>query len=64
MRLDKTKINLLMAVKELSVTEIARRCGKTKQRVSCIFNSINVAPKTAGMIAKALEVDVTEIIEQ
>lgn len=64
MRLDKTKINLLMAVKELSVTEIARRCGKTKQRVSCIFNSINVAPKTAGMIAKALEVDVTEIIKQ
>ena len=64
MKLDKTKINLLMAVKELSVTEIARRCGKTKQRVSCIFNSINVAPKTAGMIAKALEVDVTEIIEQ
>jgi len=64
MRLDKTKITILMAVKELSVTEIARRCGKTKQRVSCIFNSINVAPKTAGMIAKALEVDVTEIIEQ
>lgn len=64
MRLDKTKITILMAVKELSVTEIARRCGKTKQRVSCIFNSINVAPKTAGMIAKALEVDVTEIIEK
>ncbi len=63
MRLDKTKITILMAVKELSVTEIARRCGKTKQRISCIFNSINVAPKTAGMIAKALEVDVTEIIE-
>ena len=64
MKLNKMKINVLMATKELTATEIAKRCGKTKQRISCIFNSVNVAPKTAGMIAKALECDVTEIIEQ
>lgn len=64
MKLSKEKINLLMAQKELSVTELAECCGKTKQRISCILNSVNVAPKTAGMIARALKVNVTEIIEQ
>lgn len=62
MHLNKERIKLIMAQKELSVSEVAERCGKTKQRVSCIFNSINVTPKTAGQIARALEVDVTEII--
>lgn len=62
MHLDKEKINVLMARREVSVTDLAERCGKTKQRVSCILNSINVTPKTAGMIARALEVDVTEIL--
>lgn len=62
MHLDKEKIKLLMARREMSVTDLAERCGKTKQRVSCILNSVNVTPKTAGMVARVLEVDVTEII--
>lgn len=64
MHLDKEKIKLIMARKELTVTDIANHCGKTRQRISCILNSVNVTPATAGRIAKALEVDVTEIIEQ
>lgn len=52
-----------MAQKGLSLTEVATLCGKSKQRISCIFNSVNVTPKTVGMIANALNVDVTEIIE-
>lgn len=63
MRLDREKIKLLMARNDLTMAEIAKRCGKTKQRISCIFNSVNVTPKTAGQIAKALGVDVIEIIE-
>lgn len=62
MKLDKEKIKLLMARREVSVTELAERCGKTKQRISTILNSVNVSPKTAGMLARALEVDVTEIL--
>lgn len=64
MHLSREKIKLIMAQKELSVTELAERCGKTKQRISCILNSVSVNPKTAGNMAKALGVDVTEIIEQ
>lgn len=63
MQLNKEKINLIMARNELSVTDIANRCNKTRQRISCILNSVNVTPATAGRIAKALGVDVTEIIE-
>ena len=64
MHLNKTKIKLLMAKKELSTSELAERCGITKQRASCILNSVNVAPKTVGRIAKALEVEPEEIIEE
>ena len=63
MQLDKNKVKLIMAKKELSITKIAERAGVTKQRVSCIFNTINLAPKTVGMIARALEVEPEEIIE-
>lgn len=63
MRLSREKINLIMARKQLSLTDIAMRSGKTKQRISCILNSLNVTPRTAGIIAKALDCDVTEIIE-
>lgn len=62
MHLDKEKIKVIMARQELTTTELAERCGKTKQRISTIFNSVNVSPRTAGMIANALNVDVTEII--
>lgn len=63
MHLDMKKVKLIMARKKLSVSDIASKCGVTKQRISCIFNNLNVTPKTAGRIADALEVDVTEIIE-
>ncbi len=63
MLLNKSKIKLLMAKQELSTAELADRCGITRQRASCILNSVNVAPKTVGRIAKALEVEPEEIIE-
>lgn len=63
MKLNEEKIKIMMAQKQLSSTELANRCSLTRQRISCILNSIHVTPKTAGHIAKALEVDVTEIIE-
>ena len=63
MHLNREKIKLIMARKKMTVTDIAKRCGVSKQRITCIFNSVNVTPKTAGCIADALEVDVTEILE-
>ena len=63
MKLCREKINLIMAREQLSISDIATKCNRSKQRVCSIFNSVKVMPKTAGIIAKALGVDVTEIIE-
>lgn len=62
MHLNRSKINLLMAENEISVLDLASRCGVTSQRISCILNSVSVTPKTAGRISKALGVNVTEIL--
>lgn len=48
----------------MTVTQLAERCGISRNRVNVILNSRTVSPMTAGKLAKALEVDVTEIIEQ
>lgn len=63
MQLNKSKLMLLMAKNELSIVELAEHYGVTKQRMSYILNCAKVQPKTAGKLAKALGVDVTEIIE-
>ena len=63
MKLNREKVKLVMARKQLGVSDIAERSGKCKQRISTVLNSVNVTPKTAGMIANALGVDITEILE-
>lgn len=63
MKLNRIKVSLIMAKKSLTIADIAHDYNATKQRVSCILNSVNITPKTAGKLAKALGVDVTEIIE-
>ena len=64
MQLNKQNIMLLMAQKKLSIADLAERYGVTNQRMSYILNCVQVKPKTAGKLAEALTVDVTEIIEQ
>lgn len=64
MQLSRAKINLVLARKQMTVTQLAERCGISRNRVNVILNSRTVSPMTAGKLAKALEVDVTEIIEQ
>ena len=64
MNLSKEKIKVFMARKELTIAELAERCELSRQRVSRIFNSKNVTPKTAGKIARALGCDIMEIIEE
>lgn len=63
MKLSREKINLIMARKNLTVGDLADAYGASVQRIHVIFNSKKVAPLTAGKMATALGVDVTEIIE-
>ncbi len=61
MKIDRTKLDILLARKCKSVSSL--RTGVSPQTLLKIRKGGNVNPATAGRIAKALGVDVTEIIE-
>jgi transcriptional regulator with XRE-family HTH domain len=62
-QLSTEKIKLAMARKGYTTRELATECGITEQRLSAIFREHNVRPSNAGRLARALDVDVTEIID-
>ncbi len=64
MKISSQKLQKIMAKKELSVCELAKIAGLSRASVSKYTHGI-VQPsiKSAGKIANALCVDVTEIIE-
>jgi DNA-binding Xre family transcriptional regulator len=63
LQLSRTKVNVAIARNDYSVTKLAEECGVSRQRMTVILNSRNISPSNAGRIARALKVDVTEIIE-
>lgn len=63
MKIDKKKLNIVMARMCLSTSEIAEKAGMPKPTLSGAIAGKPVKPWTAGKIAKALGVDVTDIIE-
>lgn len=62
-KLSKIKINMLMARKQLTVTALAKRSGVSRSRMTVILSNSDATPICAGKLAQALEVDVTEILE-
>lgn len=63
MKLSKMKIELEMARKNLTVTNLSKRYGVSRARMHVILNSREVTVMCAWRIANALEVDVKEIVE-
>lgn len=63
MKLSREKIDLFMAKKAWDAPDLANAYGATRQRINNILNARQVRPKTAGKLAQALGVDVTEILE-
>lgn len=63
MQLSRSKINLLLARKCWSVQQLANAYGVSRARMNIILNSRKVTYVCAGRVAKALGVDVTEILE-
>ncbi len=64
MRMSRKKVNIALARKQMTVTELAEAYGVSRARMNVILNSQVVTPVCAGRVAKALDVDVTEIIDQ
>lgn len=63
MQLSKNKINVAIAKEQLTITKLAERYGVSRSRMNLILNSREVTPVCAGRLARALKVDVTELLE-
>ena len=63
MRLSREKIEICRARKCYTITDLAKAYGVTRTRMHTLLNQREVSAITAGKLAKALGVEVTEIIE-
>ena len=63
MKLNRNKIEIAMADKKYNIVKLAELYGISHQRMRVILNSQKVSTVTAGKLADALGVPVTEIIE-
>lgn len=64
MRIDSIKIKLLMADLEMNQTMLAEKCGIARQNLSAMLTRGTCSIVKVGKIAKALGVDVREIIKE
>lgn len=63
MKIDKGKVDICRARKKKSVADLAESYGVSRARMNVILNQREVSVVSAGRLAEALGVDVTEIIE-
>ena len=64
MKISVLKIETIMAKKNMTKAAMANAAGMCRQNVSTIVRRGTCEPRTAGKLAKALGVDVTEITEE
>lgn len=63
MTLNREKVDIILARKGVTISAVCKNAGFSRNRFYTVMNSKKISPMTAGRVAKALGVDVTEIIE-
>lgn len=63
MRIDRLKLITELARQDMTQKRLSELSGVSKVTISCIVNGKSCKDAVAGKIAKALNVDVTEIME-
>lgn len=63
MKIDKRKLEIAMARAKLNRDTLAEKAGMPIPTVCTVYSRCTCKPATAGRIADALGVDVTEILE-
>ena len=63
MTLNREKVDIILARKGVTVSAVCKNAGFSRNRFYTVMNSKKISPMTAGRVAAALGVDVTEIIE-
>lgn len=64
MKIDEKKLNLALASACLTANELAKNAKLGVDTLSKLRNGREAQPRTIGKLARALGVDVTELIEQ
>lgn len=64
MRIDSTKIEMLLAERGLTKAALAEKCGMSRQNISTVVRRGTCEPKTAGKLAIGLGVTIAEIIKE
>lgn len=64
MRINKVALEREMAMRALTAKELAELSGISRQNFSTIRTRGSCAPATAGKLAKALGIDVREIMKE
>lgn len=62
MQVNRTKFEMAMMNKKVSIQDIAKEYGASTQRIRTILNSVNVRAKTLAKLAAALGVEPEDII--
>ncbi len=63
MKISRDKIDIIRAKNCMTVSELAEAYGVSRARMSAILARREATAVCAGRLAKALKVDVTDIIE-
>lgn len=63
MRLNSTRVRLIMAKQEINQTSLAVKAGISRQTLSAVMNGRSCRPELLGKISKALGVEPEEIID-
>lgn len=64
MQIDRRKLDIAMARKSISMPELMDVTGLRRETITCYKpRKRGTRPETVGLIAKALGVDVTEILK-
>ena len=63
MKINKSKLLIALAKACMNPYDLCKAVGMQNQNYRRIVNGVNCKPATVGKIAKALNVDVTELLE-
>lgn len=64
MKADKLKVQMAMARECIGTIALAERAGMSTSTVSRVTRGLNTRPEALGKVAKALNVDPAEIVQQ
>ena len=64
MKISAIKIEMWLAELGITKTELAKRCGVSRQNISTIVLRGTCEPKTAGKLAIGLDMNVEEFVKE